>query len=147
MRSQVQGSQPGNSEVSMTRTSKTGWLQDSFHPIVRKLSERISWMTGLNTDTWKEDAELLQVRRLLLRIRIGSFYECLGRRADPARPCHCHTAEINSFQVANYLNGGHYNPHHDYVMKDKSPDHVKHDHCQPPQRSRTLLIPCTSPRR
>ena len=27
-------------------------------------------------------------------------------------------------QVANYMNGGHYNPHHDYVMKEKAPDHV-----------------------
>ena len=22
------------------------------------------------------------------------------------------------------MNGGHYNPHHDYVMKEKAPDHV-----------------------
>ncbi len=29
------------------------------------------------------------------------------------------------FKVANYLNGGHYNPHHDYVMKDREPDHVR----------------------
>ena len=83
---QVQGQNPGNTEVSMTRTSKTGWLQDSFHPIVRKLTERVAWMTGLNTDTWKDDAELLQ--------------------------------------VANYLNGGHYNPHHDYVMREKHPEHM-----------------------
>lgn len=62
MRSQVQGNQPGNTEVSMTRTSKTGWLQDSFNPVVRKLTERVSWMTNLNTDTWNDDAELLQVR-------------------------------------------------------------------------------------
>jgi hypothetical protein len=27
-------------------------------------------------------------------------------------------------QVANYMNGGHYNPHHDYVMREKDPDHV-----------------------
>ena len=27
-------------------------------------------------------------------------------------------------QVANYINGGHYSPHHDYVMKEKYPDHV-----------------------
>ena len=27
-------------------------------------------------------------------------------------------------QVANYINGGHYSPHHDYVYKEKDPDHV-----------------------
>ena len=30
------------------------------------------------------------------------------------------------YQVANYMNGGHYNPHHDYVMKEKAPDHVSY---------------------
>ena len=29
-------------------------------------------------------------------------------------------------QVANYMNGGHYNPHTDYVMREKVPDHVRH---------------------
>ena len=29
-----------------------------------------------------------------------------------------------SFKVANYINGGHYAPHHDYVMKEKDPGHV-----------------------
>ena len=24
------------------------------------------------------------------------------------------------------MNGGHYNPHHDYVMKEKAPDHVSY---------------------
>ena len=43
-------------------------------------------VTGLEVDTDKEDAELLQ--------------------------------------VANYMNGGHYNPHTDYVMREKVPDHV-----------------------
>jgi len=27
-------------------------------------------------------------------------------------------------QVANYMNGGHYTPHHDYVMKEKNPGHL-----------------------
>ena len=27
-------------------------------------------------------------------------------------------------KVANYINGGHYNPHHDYVLKDKDPTHL-----------------------
>ena len=87
MRSQVQGNEAGSTKVSNVRTSKTGWLQDSFHPLIKKLAERISWMTGLNTDTMREDAELLQ--------------------------------------VANYVNGGHYNPHHDYVMKERDPNHVR----------------------
>ena len=30
----------------------------------------------------------------------------------------------SNLQVANYMNGGHYNPHHDYVMKEKNPEHV-----------------------
>ena len=30
-------------------------------------------------------------------------------------------------QVANYVNGGHYNPHHDYVMKEREPDHVREE--------------------
>ena len=29
-------------------------------------------------------------------------------------------------QVANYMNGGHYNPHTDYVMREKVPDHVRY---------------------
>ena len=32
--------------------------------------------------------------------------------------------ELSNLQVANYMNGGHYNPHHDYVMKEKNPEHV-----------------------
>ena len=87
-RSQVMGSRAGSSEVSTTRTSKTGWLKDSDHAVVAKLTARIAEVTGLNTDPDKEDAELLQ--------------------------------------VANYMNGGHYNPHTDYVMREKVPDHVRH---------------------
>ena len=45
----------------MTRTSKTGWLQDSFHPVIAKLTERVGQVTGLKTDTFKDEAELLQV--------------------------------------------------------------------------------------
>ena len=66
MRSQVQGAQAGNSEVSMTRTSKTGWLQDSFHPLIQSLAGRIGRITGLNTNTWQDDAELLQVQYIQL---------------------------------------------------------------------------------
>jgi len=87
MRSQVQGENKSRqSRVSMTRTSKTGWLQDSFHPTIRKLTERVSHVTGLRTDTNNDESELLQ--------------------------------------VANYINGGHYSPHHDYVHKEKDPTHM-----------------------
>ena len=61
-RSQVQGqSKQSQSQVSMTRTSKTGWVQDSFHPAIGKLSERIKTITGLLTNTYYDEAELLQV--------------------------------------------------------------------------------------
>ena len=85
-RSQVQGNKGGASEVSTTRTSKTGWLRDSFSPTIGRIGRRGSRVTGLNTDTATDDAELLQ--------------------------------------LSGYMNGGHYNPHHDYVMKEKAPDHV-----------------------
>jgi len=85
-RSQVMGSRAGSSEISTTRTSKTGWLMDEDHKTVARLSRRINMVTGLQVDTDKEDAELLQ--------------------------------------VANYMNGGHYNPHTDYVMREKVPDHM-----------------------
>ena len=85
-RSQVMGSRGGGSEISTTRTSKTGWLKDTDHPTVAALTRRVSLVTGLAADTDQEDAELLQ--------------------------------------VANYMNGGHYNPHSDYVMKEKDPQHV-----------------------
>ena len=44
------GSRAGSSEVSTTRTSKTGWLKDSDHAVVAKLTARIAGVTGLNTD-------------------------------------------------------------------------------------------------
>ena len=67
-----------------------GW-QDGHSPAVARLGRRVSHVTGLNTDTRLDDAELLQ--------------------------------------VANYMNGGHYNPHHDYVMREKSPEHVSARRC------------------
>ena len=36
----------------------------------------------------------------------------------------------SNLQVANYMNGGHYNPHHDYVMKEKNPEHVSCEYDQ-----------------
>ena len=88
MRSQVLGERKEvQSIVSLTRTSKTGWLQESFDPVIARLTARITRITGLRADTWRDESELLQ--------------------------------------VANYINGGHYSPHHDYVLKDKDPNHVR----------------------
>ncbi|XP_071515028.1 prolyl 4-hydroxylase subunit alpha-2-like [Panulirus ornatus] len=81
-RAMVQGAQGKGNTVSDTRTSKVGWLDDMLHPLVSKLGDRISRITGLSTDMTREDAELLQ--------------------------------------VANYGIGGHYNPHHDYLLVDKT---------------------------
>ena len=62
MRSQVQGeNKDSSSRVSMTRTSKTGWLQDSFHPVIARLTKRVSHISGLKTDTFNDESELLQV--------------------------------------------------------------------------------------
>ena len=67
-RSQVQGqTKESASQVSMTRTSKTGWIQDSFHPAIAKMSERVTRITGLRTNTFYDEAELLQVQRSQLR--------------------------------------------------------------------------------
>ena len=73
MRSQVQGQSNGpGSVVSNTRTSKTGWLQDSFHPAISSLTRRVSDITGLNTDTFQDESELLQVSPIL-QIKCTSF--------------------------------------------------------------------------
>ena len=64
MRSQVQGeNRSKSSRVSMTRTSKTGWLQDNFHSTIGTISRRVSEVTRLNTATHLDEAELLQVSR------------------------------------------------------------------------------------
>ena len=68
-----------------------------------RLGKRIGIVTGLATDTDADDAELLQVGAGIL---------------------HSNNKDISQ-QVANYMNGGHYNPHHDYVMKEKNPAHVR----------------------
>ena len=62
-RSQVQGHSGlhADSLVSRTRTSKTGWLPDSFHPVVEQVTDRSSQITKLNANTWRDESELLQV--------------------------------------------------------------------------------------
>ena len=64
-RSQVQGHTGlhGDSLVSLTRTSKTGWLPDAFHPAVQEVTHRASKVTKLNADTWRDESELLQVNK------------------------------------------------------------------------------------
>lgn len=81
MRSQVQGeSKESSSRVSMTRTSKTGWLQDYFHPVIGKLTKRVSHYTGLETDTFLEASELLQVQNKLASMSSNSdFLSSFGR--------------------------------------------------------------------
>ena len=76
MRSQVQGNTGlhGDSLTSLTRTSKTGWLQDSFDPVVEKMTTRASQITKLNANTWNDESELLQVMVILkLTLRIPSI--------------------------------------------------------------------------
>ena len=48
-------------EVSNVRTSKTAWLSESLDPLLPLLSKRISLITGLTTNPFKDEAELLQV--------------------------------------------------------------------------------------
>ncbi|XP_059351138.1 LOW QUALITY PROTEIN: prolyl 4-hydroxylase subunit alpha-1-like [Daphnia carinata] len=67
---------------SNVRTSKTAWFAEGLHPLLNRLSRRISLITGLKTNPIHDEAELLQ--------------------------------------VANYGIGGHYAPHHDYIMKGKA---------------------------
>lgn len=61
-RSQVQGHTGlhADSITSMTRTSKTGWLPDAFHPVVDTVTTRASQITKLRADTWRDESELLQ---------------------------------------------------------------------------------------
>ncbi|XP_069179406.1 prolyl 4-hydroxylase subunit alpha-1 isoform X2 [Procambarus clarkii] len=88
-RAMVQGSKGKGNTVSNTRTSSVGWLDDSLHPLVDKVGDRIQRLTGLSTNLARDDAELLQ--------------------------------------VSNYGVGGHYNPHHDYLLADKTEKELLHN--------------------
>jgi hypothetical protein len=46
---------------SSLRTSKTAWIADEVHPLMDRLSRRISLITGLKTNSLLGDAEILQV--------------------------------------------------------------------------------------
>lgn len=39
--------------------------------------------------------------------------------------------DAEMLQVANYGIGGHYNPHHDYLLVDKTEEEVRNIHHQP----------------
>lgn len=56
-RATVQNQKTGELEVAHYRISKSGWLKDEEHKIVRDVSKRVEDMTGLSTET----AEELQV--------------------------------------------------------------------------------------
>ena len=158
MRSQVQGGSIGSDfKTSKIRTSKNGWVQDSASPVISKLSKRVGMITGLETNTWKESSELLQVCFLNFLLQehwteIAIWRTWCGVVLIPSfsdQACssflfsmylqssswyaweffwstYCRSPVRVSFnqQVANYINGGHYSPHHDYVFKEKDPNHV-----------------------
>ena len=42
---------------------KLTYLQDSMHPTIGILTKRVSHVTGLRTDTFQDESELLQVRK------------------------------------------------------------------------------------
>ncbi|XP_066955575.1 prolyl 4-hydroxylase subunit alpha-2-like [Macrobrachium rosenbergii] len=86
-RAMVQGHQGKGNTVSSTRTSKVGWLDDSFDLIIQRVNKRVEMITGLSTNVAAEDAEMMQ--------------------------------------VSNYGIGGHYNPHHDYLLVDKTEDELR----------------------
>lgn len=60
-RSMVQGRTGVGHEVSNVRTSKTAWLPEGLHPLLNRLTRRISLITGLKTNPISDEAELLQV--------------------------------------------------------------------------------------
>ena len=89
MRSQVQGQSNGpGSVVSNTRTSKTGWLQDSFHPAISSLTRRVSDITGLNTDTFQDESELLQVRIPYCVVVPSVQIKCTSSSSSDLSTCH-----------------------------------------------------------
>ena len=50
-----------DSAVSESRISTHSWVQDQIHRVARKLARKISYITGLNTNSLLNDAETLQV--------------------------------------------------------------------------------------
>jgi len=66
-RATVQNSETGNLEIANYRISKSAWLKDSDHPVVKTISRRIQAISGLTTST----AEELQV----VNYGIGGHYE------------------------------------------------------------------------
>ena len=109
----VQGKIGSGHEISNVRTSKTAWLAESVHPILPILSRRISLITGLKTDPFQDQAELLQVKFQLFKNKVIFKNNLFFSRF-------VHT------KVANYGIGGHYSPHHDYLMKNLKENDVSY---------------------
>ncbi|XP_078601668.1 prolyl 4-hydroxylase subunit alpha-3-like isoform X1 [Branchiostoma floridae x Branchiostoma japonicum] len=63
------GSADGGNVLSTARVSETGWLFDSEHPAIVKLSRRVEHITGLNTNC--PSAEAFQV----VNYGLGGLYE------------------------------------------------------------------------
>ncbi|KAG8197753.1 hypothetical protein JTE90_006799 [Oedothorax gibbosus] len=66
-RATVQNSQSGKLEYASYRISKSAWLKNEDHPVVKKISKRVQDLTGLTVST----AEELQV----VNYGIGGHYE------------------------------------------------------------------------
>ena len=66
-RATVQNSVTGNLETAKYRISKSAWLTNREHQVVQRISQRISYATGLDLST----AEELQV----VNYGIGGHYE------------------------------------------------------------------------
>ena len=82
-------------KLSTERTQSSGWLADHIHPLLYKISQKVSLMTGLET-----------FRPLTNGHNDGKLIE-----AEP-------------FQLGLYGSGGHYLPHLDAFPSDSLPSDV-----------------------
>ena len=81
-RSMVQATAGTGHQISNVRVSKTAWLSENLHPLLPKISKRISLITGLATDPFKDEAELLQVFVCLV-IHFDSYFDEILRPLIP----------------------------------------------------------------
>ena len=59
------------------------YLQDSMHPTIGILTKRVSHVTGLRTDTFLDESELLQVRKFSHTWYLGTWYLVLFWGVEP----------------------------------------------------------------